>query len=108
MFLIIFVRNITDMKEFFASRLTQGNELFPTRIRISEQGVSIREPGFFSGRERTISFRHVASVQIDCPFIGYSTIEIQTTGQDMFTIHGFNSHEARTMRDLIIECCNYF
>ena len=74
MFLIIFVINIKDMKEFFASRLTQGNELFPTRIRISEQGVSIREPGFFSGRERTISFRHVASVQIDCPFIGYSTI----------------------------------
>lgn len=96
------------MKEFFASRLTQGNELFPTRIGVSEMGVSIREPGFFSGRERTISFRHIASVQIDCPFIGYSTIEIQTTGQESFTVHGFNSHEARSMRDLIIECCNYY
>jgi hypothetical protein len=93
------------MREFFASRLTQGNELFPTRIRISEVGVSIRQPGFFSGKERTISFRHIASVEIDCPFIGYSTIQIQTTGQEMFTIHGFNSYEASTMRDLIIACC---
>ena len=75
--------------------------------RISLETYNI-DPGFFSGRERTLSFRHISSVQIDCPFIGYSTIEIQTTGQDMFTIHGFNSHEARTMRDLIIECCNYF
>ena len=96
------------MKEFFASRFTQGNELFPTRIGISEKGVSIREPGFFSGRERTISFRHIASVQIDCPFIGYSTIEIQTTGQESFTVHGFNSYEAKSMRDLIIECCSYY
>ena len=94
------------MKNFYASRFTQGNELFPTRIRITNQGVSIREPGFFSGKERTISFRHIASVQINCPFIGFSTIEIQTTGQEMFTIHGFNSFEVHTMRDLIGAYCN--
>lgn len=89
------------MKNFYASRFTQGNELFPTRIRITNQGVSIREPGFFSGKERTISFRHIASVQINCPFIGFSTIEIQTTGQEMFTVHGFNSFEVHKMRELI-------
>jgi hypothetical protein len=93
------------MREFFASRLTQGNELFPTRIKISSMGVSIREPGFFSGKERTISYRHIASVEVSCPLIGYSTIQIQTTGQEMITVHGFNSREVTTMRDLIISNC---
>lgn len=90
------------MREFHASRLTRGNELVPTKITIANNGVYIREPGFFNGQERFISFRHVASVLIDTPFIGYSTIQIQTTGQEAFTIHGFNSYEVRSMRELIM------
>jgi hypothetical protein len=99
---LVYLIKIKDMKKFFASRFTQGNELFPTRICISNEGVAIREPGFFSGKERNISFRHISSVEIDCPFIGFSTIEIQTTGQELFSVHGFNSYEARQMKKLIM------
>jgi hypothetical protein len=90
------------MKKFYTSRLTRGNELVPTRITISKTGVTIREPGFFNGQERTIPFKHISSVEIDCPFIGYSTIEIQTTGQELFSVHGFNSYDARTMKNMIL------
>ena len=91
------------MKKFYASRLTRGNELVPTRITIANNGIYIREPGFFNGQEKFLSFRHISSVNIDTPFIGYSTIEIQTTGQELFSIHGFNSYEVRTMRKLIMQ-----
>ena len=90
------------MPTFYASRLTQGNELFRAQIRIDGSGVHFRLPGFFSGQERSIPFRHVSSVQIDCPFIGYSTIVIQTTGQDCLTVHGFTSYEVKKMRELIL------
>lgn len=91
------------MREFSASRLVRGNELVPTKIIITDTGVLIREPGFFRGQERFIPFRHISSVQIDTPFIGYSTIEIQTTGQYLFSVHGFNSYEVKAMRELIMQ-----
>jgi hypothetical protein len=95
------------MKTFYVSRLIRGNELYPTRITVSDLGVSIQEPGFFSGRDILISFRHISSVMIDTPFIGYSTIQIQTTGQDSYTIFGFLSSEVKEMREMIMSYINY-
>lgn len=90
------------MKTFSVSRLIRGNEIFPTKIIINDNGVVIKEPGFFNGKERMISFRHISSVMIDTPFIGYSTIEIQTTGQELFSICGFLESEVVEMRNIIM------
>ena len=90
------------MKRFYASRLTQGNELFPARITIDNSGVHLRLPSFMSGQERTIPFRQISSVEINCPFIGYSTITFQTTGQNELSVHGFTFREVKKMRSLIL------
>ena len=90
------------MATFKVSRLIRGNELFPTKVIIDENGVTIKEPGFLNGKERMIPYRHISSVMVDSPLIGYSTIEIQTTGQDLFSINGFTMSEVQTMRDMIM------
>lgn len=91
------------MKKFYASRLTQGNELFPARIVIDKNGVHFRLPSFMSGQERTIPFRQISSVDIQCPLIGYSTITFQTTGQNELSVHGFLAREVKLMRRMILE-----
>ena len=49
--------------EYTASRLSEGNKLFPAKISISEQGVTLRVPGFLSGKERTITFDQIYAVK---------------------------------------------
>lgn len=91
------------MSTYSVSRLIRGNELYPTRIVLTDTGVLIKEPGFFSGREILIPYRHISSVMVDTPFIGYSTIQIQTTGQDYYNVFGFLSSEVKEMREIILQ-----
>ena len=46
---------------------------------------------------------NIICTMIDTPFIGYSTIEIQTTGQELFSLYGFTSFEVNSMRDIILQ-----
>ena len=69
------------MQTFTASRLTGGNRVFPSKIIIDDQGVTLKNPGLFSGKEKTIPYTRISSINIDCPFVGYSTIIIETTGE---------------------------
>lgn len=91
------------MKKFSSSRLTKGNELFPTVVTIDNDGIYITKPGLFKNKEKFLSFRHIASVNIETPIGWYSTIEIQTTGQQLFKVNGFTLSEVRTMRKLIMQ-----
>jgi len=42
-------------------------------------------------------------VDVDCPFVGYSTIMIQTTGEGQITAHGFTKDEVIEMKKIILE-----
>jgi uncharacterized membrane protein YdbT with pleckstrin-like domain len=91
------------MKTYTASRLSSGNKMFPIKILIDDLGVTLKHPGVFSGQEKTIPFSRVSSVDVDCPFIGYSTIMIQTTGEGQITAHGFTKAEVGEMKKIILE-----
>jgi hypothetical protein len=91
------------METFTASRLSQGNRVFPSRINIDQQGVTLKVPGLFSGNEKTILFNRISSVDIDCPMVGYSTIVINTTGEGNIRAHGFLKKEVNRMKALILE-----
>ena len=91
------------METFVASRLTGGNRVFPSKIIIDNQGVTVKDPGLFSGKEKTIPYSRVASVDIDCPFVGYSTIIIETTGDGRIRTNGFTKSEVKTMKELILD-----
>jgi uncharacterized membrane protein YdbT with pleckstrin-like domain len=90
------------MKTFAASRLSTGNKLFPTKIEIDDLGVTLKHPGLFSGKEKTVPFTRISSVDVDIPMVGYSTIIISTTGEGNIMAHGFTKDEVREMKALIL------
>jgi hypothetical protein len=94
------------MKEFVASRFSNGNKLFPSRLIINNAGVTVQSPSWFSGQETTIPFSRISAVNINSPFVGFSTITIQTTGESSISVSGFLKSEVTEMKMLILEQIN--
>ena len=90
------------MKTYTASRLTNGNRIFPSRIIIDDAYVTFKIPSLFSGNETTIPFTRISSVNIDSPFVGFSTIIIETTGEGQILAKGFTKSEVEEMKELIL------
>ena len=73
---------------FTASRWTQGNFFFPTRLVISPQRVTRIKPRLFGSNEESIGMTKVASVHISTG-VFWSEIVIESTGgTDPITSHG--------------------
>jgi len=94
------------MEIFIASRFTAGNKLFPAEVIIDQDGVTLKIPGLFSGNEKTIPYTRISSVNISCPFIGFSTINIETTGEGSIQAHGFSKSEVKRIKELILAKIN--
>lgn len=94
------------MEIFIASRLTAGNKLFPAEIIIDQDGITLKIPGLFSGNEKTIPYTRISSVDINCPLVGYSTINIETTGEGSIKAHGFTKSEVTRIKNLILAKIN--
>ena len=86
---------------FTASRWTQGNFFFPTRLVVSPQRVTRIKPRLFGSNEESIGMTKVASVHISTG-VFWSEIVIESTGgTDPITSHGHRKADAQRIRDLI-------
>ena len=86
---------------FTASRWTQGNFLFPTRIVVSPLRVSRVKSRWFGSNDETIAMSKVASVHISTGML-WSEIRIESSGgTDPITSHGHRKADAQRIRDLI-------
>jgi hypothetical protein len=86
---------------FSASRWTQGNFLFPTKLVVSPQRVSRVKSRFFGSNEESIAMSKIASVHISTGVL-WSEIRIESTGgTDPITSHGHRKADAQRIRDLI-------
>src|ERR1039457_75235 len=86
---------------FTASRWTQGNFLFPTRLVISPQRVARVKGRVFGSNEESISMSKIASVHISTG-VFWSEIVIESTGgTDPITSHGHRKADAQRIRALI-------
>lgn len=86
---------------FSASRWTQGNFLFPTRIIVSPLRVSRVKSRWFGSNDETIAMSKVASVHISTGVL-WSEIRIESSGgTDPITSHGHRKADAQRIRDLI-------
>ncbi|HEY1657866.1 MAG TPA: hypothetical protein VGG14_05945 [Candidatus Sulfotelmatobacter sp.] len=86
---------------FSASRWTQGNFLFPTRIIVSPQRVSRVKSRLFGSNEETIPMSKVASVHIKTGVL-WSVIVIESSGgTDPITSYGHRKKDAQRIRELI-------
>src|SRR5665213_2998631 len=83
--------------KFTASRLSEGNKIFPAEIYLDSIGVTVRIPGLFSGESKQFDFNHIVSVDINTPMIGFSTITIFAGGTKM-SAHGFTKIEVKQIQ----------
>jgi hypothetical protein len=91
----------TQVQSFSASRWTQGNFLFPTRLVVSPLRVSRIKSRFFGSNEESIAMSKIASVHISTGVL-WSEIRIESTGgTDPITSHGHRKADAQRIRDLI-------
>jgi len=86
---------------FSASRWTQGNFFFPTKLVVSPQRVSRVKSRLFGSNEESIAMSKIASVHISTG-VFWSEIVIESTGgTDPITSHGHRKADAQRIRDLI-------
>jgi hypothetical protein len=86
---------------FTASRWTQGNFFFPTRLIVSPLRVSRVKSRLFGSNEESIAMAKVASVHISTGVL-WSEIRIESTGgADPITSHGHRKADAQRIRNLI-------
>jgi hypothetical protein len=86
---------------FTASRWTQGNFLFPTRLVVSPLRVSRVKSRWFGSNDESIAMGKIASVHISTGVL-WAEIRIESTGgTDPITSHGHRKKDAQRIRDLI-------
>ena len=91
-----------EAKKYTASRVSEGNRLFPAEIHIGETEVTLKFPGFFSGKSRHIVYQQIEGVNIDTPMIGYSTITFVVGGEKLVG-HGFAKSEVKEIKQICSE-----
>jgi hypothetical protein len=91
-----------EEKVYKASRVSEGNKIFPAEIHIEEKEVMLKFPGFFSGKSRHIVYQQIEGVNIDTPMIGYSTITFVVGGEKIVG-HGFTKREANEIKEICSE-----
>lgn len=86
---------------FRASRLSQGNRVFPTQVLVTEHSVVHHTPQWIGKREETIHLAHVASVRIDTNLM-FSDVYIESSGgTNPVVCHGHSKADAVRMKSLI-------
>jgi hypothetical protein len=86
---------------FRASRLSEGNHLFPTQVLITSTSVVQYTPRWIGKEEESIHMAHLASVKIDTKLL-LSDVLIETTGgQSPIRCHGHHKRDAMKMKALI-------
>ena len=82
------------MKQFTANRLAPGNRLFPAEIHVDKFGVTLKVPGLFNGKEKSLGFDKISSVSVNSPLLGFSKITFDTIGYDYIHAEGFDKSDA--------------
>jgi hypothetical protein len=94
-------RPFADGDVFRASRLSKGNRLFPTQVKVSPTSVVHFTPQWIGKLEHTIHIAHVASVRIDTHLL-FSDVFIETSGGvSPISCYGHHKKDALAIKELI-------
>lgn len=86
---------------FRASRLSDGNRLFPTQVLITESNVVQFTPRWIGKQEESIHIAHISSVKIDTGLM-FSNLLIETTGDaSPIRCHGHKKGGAVRMKAIV-------
>lgn len=92
------------MKKITASRISDGNKLFPASITIDSTGLRVKIPGFWRNEETFVSYHDISAVSVDMPMIpgvtGFATISFNAMGSPV-KAHGFTKGEVNEIKAAI-------
>jgi hypothetical protein len=88
--------------KFTASRLSEGNKVFPAQIIIEADNVEIKIPGLFSGDSKYLNYEDITAIEVDSPMIGFSTIRLFHNGNKV-EVSGFSKSDVKEIRKVIDE-----
>jgi hypothetical protein len=91
----------SSSQTFSASRWTQSNFIFPTKLVISPQRVSRMKSRLFGSNEESIAMSKIASVHISTGVFWSEIVVESTGGTDPIVSHGHRKKDAQRIRDLI-------
>ena len=86
---------------FVASRLSPGNRMFPTQVKLTPTSVVHHTPQWIGRLEQSINIAHVASVKVDTNLL-FADVCIETTGgHNAIHCRGHHKRDAIAMKELI-------
>lgn len=97
------------MRVFTASRLSEGNVLFPAQVIIDDSGVLLKHPDILSKDDIFLPYDEISGIRITSWRIGFTTIIFYARGSSIsaheaaFPVHGFLRRDAETIRRLVLE-----
>ena len=91
------------MEVFTANRLSNGNFLFPTEIRIDDHNVTFVKPGLITAREKSIKYSKITSVDVISPLLGFSKVVVSAYGLDQVVAEGFERRDAEEIKNIILK-----
>ena len=83
-------------KKYTASRLSEGNKLFPPSIIVEEGGLTVKFPSLFSGEEKFIEFDDISSISFDAPVVGFTELTLNIRGA-ITTVKGFYKDDCKAI-----------
>ena len=89
-------------RTYTASRISQGNQLFPPTIILTDEGVTVRAPALVYKDMVFVPYNAISSVEIHTPLVGYSSIRFYAYVKEIH-IHGFYQNEVQEMKAIIME-----
>ena len=88
--------------KFKASRLSEGNKVFPTEINLEENSVEVKIPGIFRGDSKYLNYQDITAIEVDTPMIGFCTIRLFLNSTKV-EVHGFSKADVKEIRRIIDE-----
>ena len=94
-------RRIEGDHVFVASRLSRGNRLFPTQVKITPATIVHYTPQWVGRLEQSINIAHVSSVKVDTDLL-FAHVIIETTGgHNAIHCRGHHKRDALAIKQLI-------
>jgi hypothetical protein len=94
-------RPVAGEHVFRASRMSEGNRLFPAQVAITPASVTLYKPQWVGKLEESIHMAHISSIKIDTNLM-FSDVFIETSGgQNPVVCHGHSKGDAIKMKSLI-------
>jgi hypothetical protein len=94
-------RRVDGEHVFMASRLSPGNRIFPTQVKITPTTIVHHTPQWMGQLQQSINIAHISSVKVDTDLL-FAHVCIETTGgHNAIHCRGHHKKDAIAMKELI-------